>query len=109
MKRQKTYGGIWNDEAYSIQQTTDGGYIVAGYTWSFGAGWEDVYVLKLNSDGSLAWEKTFGGNGDDVAYSIQQTANGGYVVAGYTWSFGAGYDDVYILKLDSNGELHPFE
>jgi len=104
---QKTFGGNGNDEAYSIQQTTDGGYIVAGYTWSFGAGWEDVYVLKLNSDGSLAWEKTFGGNGDDVAYSIQQTANGGYVVAGYTWSFGAAYGDVYILKLDSNGELHP--
>jgi|GEM_PF-318826 len=106
---QKTYGGIWNDEAYSIQQTTDGGYIVAGYTASFGAGNNDVYVLKLDSDGSLAWQKTFGGSNNDEAYSVQKTADGGYIVAGYTGSFGSGDYDVYILKLDSNGELHPFE
>jgi len=106
---QKTFGGSNWDEAYSIQQTTDGGYIVAGYTASFGAGSYDAYVLKLSSDGSLAWQKTFGGNDHEKAYSIQQTTDSGYIVAGYTWSFGAGYDDVYILKLDSNGELHPFE
>jgi len=108
---QKTFGGSGYAEAYSIQQTTDGGYIVAGYTKSFGAGWYwyDVYVLKLNSDGSLAWQKTFGGNRDDWANSVQQTTDGGYIVAGTTRSFGAGWEDVYILKLDSNGELHPFE
>jgi len=61
---QKTFGG---GIAYSIQQTTDGGYIVAGYTYSFGAGGWDVYVLKLNSDGSLAWQKTFGGSGVGMA------------------------------------------
>jgi len=102
---QKTFGGAGVDYAYSIQQTTDGGYIVAGYTNSFGAGYEDVYILKLNSDGSLAWQKTFGGNGYDEARSIQQTTDGGYIVAGYTTSPGG----LYILKLDSNGELHPFE
>jgi len=106
---QKTFGGWSWDNAYSIQQTTDGGFIVAGCTYSFGAGGYDVYVLKLNSDGSLAWQKTFGGKYYDGAYSIQQTTNSGFIVAGYTKSFGAGeYDvDVYILKLDSNGELHP--
>ena len=104
---QKTFGGNDYDEAYSIQQTTDGGYIVAGYTRSFGAGGCDVYVLKLNSDGSLAWQKTFGGSDWDYAYSIQQTTDGGYIIAGQTNSFGAGGSDVYILKLDSNGELHP--
>jgi len=106
---QKTYGGSGSDLANSIQQTTDGGYIVAGNTWPFGAGNYDVCVLKLNSDGSLAWQKTFGGEGQDQAYSIQQTTGGGYIVAGCTQSFGAGNYDVYILKLDSNGELHPFE
>jgi len=104
----KTFGGGLDDKAYSIQQTTDGGYIVAGYTWSFGTGSDDAYVLKLNSDGSLAWQKTFGGNRDDKAYSVELTTDGGYIVAGYTWSFGTGGDyDAYILKLDSNGELHP--
>jgi len=102
---QKTFGGNSEDYAYSIQQTTDGGYIVAGYTWSFGAGYDDVYVLKLNSDGSLAWQKTFGGNSEDYAYSIQQTTDGGYIVAGYTNSFGAGGYNVYILKLNSDGSL----
>jgi len=105
---QKTFGGWSWDNAYSIQQTTDGGFIVAGYAYSFGAGENDIYVLKLDSDGSLAWQKTFGGNSYDMAYSIQQTTDDGYIVAGDTRSFGAVYDyDVYILKLDSNGELHP--
>ena len=102
---QKTFGGSDYDVAHSIQQTTDGGYIVAGYTSSFGAGSRDVYILKLNSDGSLAWQKTFGGSNYDVAHSIQQTTDGGYIVAGYTDSFGAGYNDVYVLKLNSDGSL----
>ena len=105
---QKAFGGNKYDGAYAIQQTTDGEYIVAGYTASFGNGYNnDVYVLKLTSDGSLAWQKTFGGSNDDEAYSVEITTDGGYIVAGYTKSFGAGYEDVYILKLDSNGELHP--
>jgi len=105
---QKTFGETNGDIAYSIQQTTDGGYIVAGVTSSFGDNYNsDVYILKLNSDGSLEWQKTFGGNGEDWAISIQQTKDGGYIVAGFTNSFGAGDYDVYILKLDSNGELHP--
>jgi len=104
---QKMYGGDAADYASSIQQTTDGGYIVAGVTGLFESGSSDAYILKLNSDGSLAWQKTYGGNGYDAASSIQQTTDGGYIVAGVTKSFGAGYEDVYILKLDSNGELHP--
>ncbi|HRD20226.1 MAG TPA: PQQ-binding-like beta-propeller repeat protein, partial [Fervidobacterium sp.] len=102
---QKTYGGTNIDMAYSIQQTSDGGYIVAGYTKSSGNGDDDVYILKLNSDGELKWEKTFGGELPDRAYSIQQTEDGGYIVAGYTYSFDAGIIDVYILKLDADGGL----
>jgi len=103
---QKTFGGKYDDEANSIQQTTDGGYVVAGWTKSFGsAWWEDVYILKLNSKGDLEWQKTFGGGDDDVATSIQQTMDGGYIVAGWTKSFGSGGEDAYILKLDSKGEI----
>ncbi|PMQ02381.1 MAG: hypothetical protein CBR30_01695 [Dictyoglomus sp. NZ13-RE01] len=101
---QKTFGGTDEDGANSIQQTSDGGYIVAGYTYSFGAGWSDVYILKLDENGNLLWQKTFGGSSDDEANSIQQTSDGGYIVAGYTYSFGAG-GDVYILKLDADGNL----
>ena len=100
---QKTYGGGNYDEAYSIQQTTDGGYIVAGYTWSFGAGWYDFWVLKLDSDGNPLWQKTYGGGNWDVANSIEQTTDGGYIVAGRTASFGAGRGDFWVLKLDSGG------
>ena len=107
---QKTYGGSGGDFASSIQQTTDGGYIVAGSTYSFGASYDyfDFWVLKLDSNGNVTWQKTYGGSGDDVATSIQQTTDGGYIVAGLTDSFGvAGYenDDFWVLKLDSNGNI----
>jgi len=99
----KTYGGSINDEANSIQQTQDGGYIVAGWTWSYGAGGEDIWVLKLDSNGNKLWDKTYGGRDLDGAYSIQQTQDGGYIVAGWTRSYGAGESDIWVLKLDSNG------
>jgi uncharacterized delta-60 repeat protein len=100
---QKTYGGANYDDAYSIQQTSDDGYIVAGRTSSFGAGSYDFWVLKLNSDGAVAWQKRYGGADWELAYSIQQTSDGGYIVAGYTQSFGAGSYDFWVLKLNSNG------
>jgi len=101
----RTYGGSNDDVAYSIQQTNDGGYIVAGYTTSFGNGGADVYILKLDRDGNLQWYKTYGGRYNDIAYSIQQTKDGGFIIAGETWSFGNGLSDFYILKLDNNGNL----
>ena len=102
---QKTFDGWYDDVAKSIQQTKDGGYIVAGWTSSFGSGGHDVYILKLNSKGEVEWQKTFGEEGDDEANSIQQTKDGGYIVAGWTESFGFGGKDVYILKLDAKGEV----
>jgi uncharacterized delta-60 repeat protein len=100
---QKTCGGSGDDEAMSIQQTSDGGYIVAGFTNSSGAGSDDFWVFKLNSTGSIVWQNTYGGSDYDDAYSIQQTADGGYIVAGTTYSFGVGYGDFWLLKLDSTG------
>ena len=102
---QKIYGGTENERARSIQQTADGGYIVAGDTNSFGAGYYDFWVIKLDSSGNISWQKTYGGIDYDYAYSIQQTTDGGYVVAGKTWSFGAGSSDVLVLKLDSTGNI----
>jgi predicted secreted protein len=102
---QKTYGGAGIDGANAIQQTTDGGYIVAGLTRSFGAGLDDVWVLKLDALGAVTWQKTYGGTADDVAYSIQQTTDGGYIVAGRTSSSGAGGMDVWVLKLDALGAV----
>jgi hypothetical protein len=102
---QKTYGGGSTDYAYSIQQTSDGGYIVAGLTDSFGAGSADVWVLKLDGSGNVTWQKTYGGGSTDYAYSIQQTSDGGYIVAGLTDSFGAGSYDFWVLKLDGSGEI----
>jgi len=99
----KTYGGIYNEWPRSIQQTSDGGYIVAGETSSFGAGSDDFWILKFASDGSNEWQKTYGGSLYDVAHSIQQTSDGGYVVAGETSSFGNEGQDIWVLKLASDG------
>jgi len=100
-----TQGGTGDDYASSIQQTSDGGYIVVGDTDSFGAGGSDFWVVKLNSDGSINWQNTYGGTGDEYAYSTQQTSDGGYIVAGFTDSFGAGNFDIWVLKLDSTGAV----
>jgi len=116
---QKTYGETQTDDegyeyfekAYSVEQTADGGYVVAGSKSSktdcAGSGGihDDIWILKLNSDGSIAWQKAYGGDCGEKAYSIVQTSDGGYAMAGYTDSFGAGGADAFILKIDPNGEI----
>ncbi|GAG49523.1 unnamed protein product, partial [marine sediment metagenome] len=100
---QRTYGGRDSDRSYSIQQTSDGGYIVAGYTDSFGA--RNIWVLKLSSDGDIEWQRIYGGRDSDKSYSIQQTSDGGYIVAGDTDSFGRGGNNIWVLKLSSDGDI----
>jgi hypothetical protein len=99
-----TYGGSDDDESFSLQLTSGGGYIIVGFTKSFGAGAEDVYLIKTNSNGDTLWTRTYGGTGKDIGFSVQQTLDGGYIIAGETWSFGAGEDDFYLIKTNSNGE-----
>jgi uncharacterized delta-60 repeat protein len=101
----KTYGGTSYDWAYSVQQTSDGGYIVAGTTWSFGAGGSDIFLIKTDANGNIQWAKTYGGTYEDYAYSVQQTSDGGYIVAGLTDSFGADYDDIFLIKTDASGNI----
>lgn len=100
---QRYYGGNQDDWANFIQETEEGGYVAAGYTNSFGSGGWDFWVLNLNSEGDILWEKTYGRSGDDWANSAQQTSDGGFIVAGYTDSFGAGLSDFWLLKLSASG------
>ncbi len=99
----KTFGGLELDIGYKVIQTLDGGYITVGYTSSYGAGSFDVWVIKVDSDGNQLWAKTFGGTNLDVGVSIKQLPNGEFIVAGSTQSFGAGASDVWLIKLDENG------
>jgi hypothetical protein len=101
----KTIGGSNRDDAYSIVQTTDGGYAAAGYTQSFGLGTANMFIVKLDAGGTLQWCRTIGGTNSDAALSITQSTDGGYVAAGTTTSFGAGNSDIYVIKLNSSGTL----
>ena len=100
-----TFGGSDDDYAYSVQQTTDGGYIIAGATQSYGAGLWDAYLVKTDASGNMEWEQTFGGSNHDIAKSVQQTTDGGYIVAGTTNSYGAGASDFYLVKTDASGNM----
>jgi hypothetical protein len=99
----KTFGGASNDVGWSVRQTSDGGYVVAGGTESYGIGEEDVWLIKTDSDGNKVWDKTFGGTSDDAGISVQQTSDGGYIIAGFTESYGVGGGDVWLIRTDSDG------
>jgi hypothetical protein len=102
----RTYGGSSSDYGYSIQQTLpDGGYIIAGSSFSFGEGAYDIYYIKTDANGEIDWSKTYGGAGTDHGTSIQQTFDGGYIIAGYTNSSGSGSYDVLLAKTDSGGTV----
>lgn len=100
-----TYGGGEIDNLQSCIELGDGGFVAAGYTSSFGAGYSDAWVLRLNDDGSIQWSKTFGGTGVDYAKAIRVLGDGGFIVAGYTGSFGSGADDIWLLRLDADGNV----
>lgn len=101
----RTFGGTGFEFANSGIQTSDGGYALAGMTDSYGAGEYDFYLIKTDSLGYMQWSRTYGGTGNDEAYSIVQTPDGGYALAGYTHSFGAGDSDFWLVKTDALGNM----
>ncbi len=101
----KTFGGLKDDEGYSVEQTADGGYILIGKTKSSGSGMYDVLVIKVDQNGNMIWDKIFGGPLDDEGYSVRQTSDSGYILVGKTKSSGSGMYDVLVLKVDQNGNM----
>jgi len=100
---QKTYGES-NGWPMSIAATADGGYVLAGYTSLFGAGNRDAWVVKLDASGGLEWQTAYGGSANDEAQAIAPTVDGGYIIAGTTYSFGSGLSDIWVIKMDGDGQ-----
>ena len=102
---EKNFGGNGIQYAYSVIQTSDGGYIATGYTDTYGSGGNDVYVVKVNTYGRMQWQQVIGGSGDDKGMGIVQNSSGEYYICGQTNSSGAGNYDVYVIKLNGGGNL----
>ncbi len=99
---------IYHDQAYSVKQTSDGGYIITGRTGSYGPGSPgnaNIFLIKLNSNGNLSWAKAYGNTYADFGYDLQITSDGGYVVAGYYTGPTSGDTNSTIFKTDSMGNL----
>jgi len=103
MEWSRTYGGTSNDHAYSLVQTSDGGYALAGRTYSFDVGQGDFWLVKTDAEGNMEWNRTYGGKNIEIAHSLVEVSDGGYALAGKTTSFGAGSSDFWLVKTDAQG------
>jgi hypothetical protein len=102
---QKSYGGDKDEHGNSITRAAGGGYVIAGDTESYGNGSSDVYLVKTDHNGDMQWERTFGGDKADAGLAIQQSSDGGYLIAGYTESSADGKKDIYLIKTNAAGDL----
>ena len=96
----RTFGGINSDYGRSIQQVFNDGYILIGTTASFGDN-NDAWLIKTDAQGNEEWNKPFGGSDFDRGYAVQQTTDGGYIITGWTKSFGNGNNDAWLIKIEN--------
>ncbi|MCH8903740.1 MAG: PKD domain-containing protein [Bacteroidetes bacterium] len=101
---ERTYGDTLSEWSYDVQETSDSGFIITGYTSSFGAGGFDAYLIKTDKKGDTLWTKTYGGTSQDFGYAVRQTKDGGYIFAGMSNSVGLGNNDIWLVKTDANGD-----
>jgi hypothetical protein len=99
----RTYGGAYNDGFRSVIATSDGGYLAVGYTYSYGGDDANMFAVKIDAYGNAAWQTTYGGAGRDYAFAACEVA-GDFVIVGYTTSLGAGKEDVYVVRIDADGD-----
>jgi hypothetical protein len=100
----RTYGGIGQDYGYAIETTSDGGFIIAGDTQSFGTSQGGIFLVKTNQLGDTIWTAIYDAFNIDVCRDVKPTMDGGYILAGWTRSFGAGEYDMYLIKMNSSGD-----
>ncbi len=100
----RTYGGLDNEFLNSVDQTNDGGYIMTGWTWSYGEGENDIYVIKTDESGDSLWSHTFGGVEKEYSWSVRATSDGGVIVGSETNTFSEAYYDAYNAKIDADGD-----
>ena len=99
----ETYGGDGDDHAYSVQVTSDGGYVMAGFSEALAEKWSDAWVIKTDDKGRVEWNRTYGGFRWDKSHNVKQTSDGGYIITGYTFSHGRGSADIWLIKADASG------
>ncbi len=104
LKWRKTFGTKYHDEAYCLVATADGGYAVCGTVGTANPDNNEAYLLKVDSEGTKLWEKTYGGDQDDIGYWMAVTSDGGFVMTGRTKSFGVRANDAFLVKTDSGGK-----
>ena len=103
----KTFGGSNNDECHLVEQTTDGGYILIGITYSYGIDGSGIWLIKTDTQGNEEWYQIFGGISYDRGLYVHQTTDGGYIITGDVQSFGNGETDVILIKTDPQGNTVP--
>jgi hypothetical protein len=100
----KKYGGAGREEGHAVQQTGDGGFIIAGTTTSYGAGRTDAWLIRTNAAGDTVWTKTYGGSSEDYAEAVELTADGGFIITGNTFYPGSVNSDLWLIRADATGD-----
>jgi hypothetical protein len=98
-----TYGTATDEALYGMTPSGDGGFLLAGCIGVFGSGSQDMYLVKVDAQGGQLWTHTYGGSNNDIAYSIISSGDGNFLLAGWSFSFGAGLDDIYLVKVEASG------